>query len=67
MHEFENDAIRKANLIKEGKRKAYSEEEFLELLEKKDCEKNGIPHERHVVFSIVYVLHHEAYSDNQYQ
>ncbi len=34
MHEFENDAIRKANLIKEGKRKAYSEEEFLELLEK---------------------------------
>ena len=22
MHEFENDAIRKANLIKEGKRKA---------------------------------------------
>lgn len=34
MHEFENDAIRKANLNKEGKRKAYSEEEFLELLEK---------------------------------
>lgn len=33
MHEFENDAIRKANLIKEGKRKAYLEE-FLELLEK---------------------------------
>lgn len=33
MHEFENDAIRKANLIKAGKRKVYSEE-FLELLEK---------------------------------
>ena len=34
MHDFENDAIRKANLIKAGKRKVYSEEEFLELLEK---------------------------------
>lgn len=27
----------------------------------------GASHERHVVFSIVYVLHREAYSDNQYQ
>ena len=66
MHEFENDAIRKANLIKEGKRKAYSEE-FLELLEKE-----GLWKKRHTSweacrFSIVYVLHHEAYSDNQYQ
>ncbi|WP_295096686.1 hypothetical protein [uncultured Catenibacterium sp.] len=34
MHEFENDAKRKAYLIKEGKRKVYSEEEFIELLEK---------------------------------
>lgn len=33
MHEFENDAKRKAYLIKEGKRKAYSEE-FIKLLEK---------------------------------
>lgn len=33
MHEFENDAKRKAYLIKEGKRKVYSEE-FIELLEK---------------------------------
>lgn len=34
MYQFENDAKRKAHVIKEGKRKAYSEEEFIELLEK---------------------------------
>ncbi len=33
MHEFENDAKRKAYFIKEGKRKVYSEE-LIELLEK---------------------------------
>lgn len=34
MHEFEKDAKRKAYFIKKGKRKVYSEEEFIELLEK---------------------------------
>ena len=54
MHEFEKNAKRKAYFIKEGKRRIITK-------------KNGIPHKRYVVFSIVYVLHHEAYSDNQYQ
>ena len=38
MHEFEKDAKSKAYLIKEGKRKVYSEEEFIEL-KKKDYNK----------------------------
>lgn len=50
MHEFENDAIRKANLIKEGKKKSiFRRRIFGTFRKRRIVKKNGIPHERYVV------------------
>lgn len=57
MHEFENDAIRKANLIKEGKRKAYSEEEFFGTFRKRRIVKKTAYLMRGMSFLVLFVFY----------